>query len=84
MSKVDEDILFATMDYFSHAIGGRGSREAVATTFMRLGMALALRHPEYAQVYVKLTSSFVEQGTNEIEAEVINHFIQMVPLKERV
>ena len=80
MDENSKRILFNTVDYFERSgkmMQERG--EVIATTVVRFGMAVALRHPEYAQAYHRMTFGYLPEA-DKIEDAVIDEFIRYIPL----
>jgi len=45
----------------------------------RIGMALAMRHPEYAQAYLRMTNT-PDLDVNGAEEEMLDGFVRLVPV----
>lgn len=67
-----------TIEYF---VGTESIARSVgpiaATLGFRFGMAVALRHPEYAQAYTRMTA---DSRADAVEDEVVTNFINAVPI----
>ncbi|KKN69277.1 hypothetical protein LCGC14_0442720 [marine sediment metagenome] len=80
-SEAGSEILLRTLAHFmgaSSAMQGRPGSE-IATTSVRLGMIIALQHPEYAQAYYKITQG-VHSEADALEDDVVKSFINHIPL----
>ena len=73
-----EDIWRLTVAYFKSKDNlGYPPADASAYGF-RFGMAVALKHPEYAQAFVRLLSSPM---SNLVEGMIGDEFVETVPLE---
>ena len=78
MSSSSEEIWRLTIAYFKAKEGlGYPSGDTAAYGF-RFGMSVALRHPKYAQAFVRILSS---QASNLVEGIIVDEFIDVVPLE---
>ncbi|KKM72044.1 hypothetical protein LCGC14_1424450 [marine sediment metagenome] len=82
MALFDESdvVSLPTLDYFASVVkicnlpGEKGAALAC-----RFGMALALRHPEYAQAYVQMTDT-PDLDLFGAEARMLDGFVRLVPI----
>ena len=77
-----QDIMQKTMAYFGQpSVSGlmQFPGRSIATMALRFGIAVALRHPEYAQAYHQLTKGIAPEA-DEVEDKVIDDFVKAIPL----
>lgn len=78
MSCSNEEIWKLTVAYFKLKEKLGYPSEDTAAYGFRFGMAVALKHPEYAQAFVRTLSSLLSDA---VEGAIVDEFINAVPLR---
>ena len=76
----NDTVSVPTLDYFT-TFGSmdRLSGPKEASLGVRFGMAVAVRHPEYAQAYLRMTNT-PDLDVNGAEGKTLDGFVRLVPV----